>query len=227
MKLADRRARCGVFMAIALTVVVAGCGSTAHKRAKSLPNTATTASSTTTIPMVAAPTTTAGPATSPASGPPLPCTPAQIAVSIGQGGAGLGHVGFPLLFTNKSSTRCVLSGYPGAAMLDASGRQVVQAARTPSGYLGGQAEGSPAPAAVYVYPGDTVSAMLEGTDNPIGASTSCPYYPDVLVTPPNQDVSVTLAFDSVPAGATAGFPGCSTPQIHPMVPGRTGKAPGR
>ena len=54
---------------------------------------------------------------------------------------------------------------------------------------------------------------MEGTDNPIGMATTCPTYPKLVVTPPDETHSVTI---------DAGLPGCSAIQVHPIVPGPNG-----
>jgi hypothetical protein len=118
-----------------------------------------------------------------------------------------------LVFTNQSQSTCLLYGYPGVAGLDAQGNQVVQAQRTLNGYLGGLGNGATSPPTVRLAPGQAASATVEGTDVPVGAATTCPDYPALLVTPPNLTVSVHVA---------AGLPGCSPIEVHPVVPGNTG-----
>lgn len=164
---------------------------------------------TTTAPPSTAPTTTS---TTAASGPPR-CTFAQLTISVGQSGAGLGHEGGTILFENKGPSQCSLSGYPGVAALNATGQQVAQAERTPSGYLGGMQTGSATPPLVQLGPGATASAMVEGTDVPEGTASSCPTYPALLVTPPTSTHSEKL---------TLSMPGCSPLEVHPVVPGTTG-----
>jgi hypothetical protein len=141
------------------------------------------------------------------------CRDGQISVSTGVGGGGVGHEDQVLLFTNSSHSACTLSGYPGVAGLDAQGNQVVQAQRTLRGYLGGLDNGATTPPTVSLSPGQVASATVEGTDVPVGSATSCPTYPALLVTPPNLTRSVQV---------TAGLPGCSPIQIHPVVPGSSG-----
>jgi hypothetical protein len=151
--------------------------------------------------------------TTPAAAVPA-CGNGQIGVSVGDGGAGAGHEDQVLVFTNQSASTCSLFGYPGVAGLNAQGEQVVQAQRTPGGYLGGLESGG-APAVVPLAPGQAASAIVEGTDVPVGTATSCPDYPALLVTPPNLTDSVQVA---------AGLPGCSPIEVHPVVPGTNGSA---
>lgn len=150
-----------------------------------------------------------------------PCHDGQVSVSDAGGGAGLGHQDQVILFTNQSQSTCTLSGYPGVAGLDAHGNQVVQAERTLSGYLGGLQNGATTPPTVTLNPGQTASATVEGTDNPIGSATSCPYYPALLVTPPNLTESVRVTVSDLGTNPP-GLPGCSQIEVHPVVPGSNG-----
>jgi hypothetical protein len=169
-------------------------------------------SSTTTTGPAPSTTTTTSTAPVAASGPPR-CTFAHLSVSLGQVGAGLGHEGVAILFENTGTSTCSLSGYPGVAALDSAGRQVAQAQRTPSGYLGGMQTGSTTPPVVLLGPGAEASALVEGTDVPEGVASSCPTYPALLVTPPTSTLSARL---------TVSLPGCSPLEVHPIVSGTTG-----
>lgn len=177
-----------------------GSTTTTHpKRHHTPPSTSTTVAPTTTSTTVAQSGTR--------------CQFAQLAISAGQPGAGLGHEGFPIRFRNAGSTPCTLQGYPGVAALDSNGTQVQQAQRTPQGYLGGMVTGSTTPPLVTLAPGQTASALVEGTDMPSGNETSCPTYPAVDVTPPTTANTVRI---------TSSLPGCSQIEIHPVLPGTTG-----
>src|SRR5437870_8184814 len=101
-----------------LTLLVACSGGKHHAR-PSATTTPTAPSTTTTTPP---PTTRPGPPT---------CTTTGLAINAGEGGVGLGHWSFPILFRNTSPAKCRLTGYPGVAGLDATGQQVAQARRTP------------------------------------------------------------------------------------------------
>jgi len=142
------------------------------------------------------------------------CTTSQLNVSVGKIGAATGHSGFPLLFRNTSSQECLLSGYPGLALLNADDQQVAQAQREPFGFLGGLPgySGGPLPA-IGLQPGQTASALVEGEDFPQGGVTACGPFPAILVTPPNAVQSVRL--DVAPA--------CSPFQVHSVVLGSTGQ----
>jgi hypothetical protein len=214
--------------ALALAAVATGCGSATHETTG--PTTAppaTTASTqpATTVPATTVPATTAVATTVPittttAPSEPAACESSALLVTLGTGGAGLGHEGIALLFKNVGHVACILHGYPGVALLNASGHQALQAVRSPSGYLGGLTPGTTTPPTLVVQPGETDSALLEGTDVATGDGPSCPSYLAALVTPPNQTVSTKLKL--VKGASRDGFPGCSPVQIHPMVKGTTG-----
>jgi hypothetical protein len=48
-----------------------------------------------------------------------------------------------------------------------------------------------------------------------------PIYPAFLVAPPGATSSVTVSFPT--SGGQTGFPGCVTPEVHPVVSGTTGQ----
>ena len=177
-------------------------------------------------PVSTLPTTTAFPnssTTTTAKDAVAPCHNGQIVVSDAGGGSGLGHQDQVILFTNQSQSTCALSGYPGVAGLDTQGNQAVQAERTTNGYLGGLQSGTTSLPSVSLASGQTASAIVEGTDNPVGSARSCPSYPTLLVTPPNLTVSVRVTVTGLGTNPP-GLPGCSPIQVHPVVPGSSGRA---
>jgi hypothetical protein len=145
------------------------------------------------------------------------CRGPELRTSIGAGSAGLGHRGVAVVFLNSSSTTCELHGYPGVAALNSGGEQAAQAIRSPSGYLGGLLPGTTLPPTVILSPGQTASALVEGTDDPVDRATSCPSYPALLVTAPNTTEPVRLSIATV-----GNMPGCSPLYVHPVVPGDGG-----
>ena len=148
----------------------------------------------------------------------LPCSAAELAVSPGEAFLALGHVGLALLFRNIGAATCSLFGYPGVAALDAKGGQVVQAARTPSGYLGGLATGRTTPPTVVLRSGQTAAALVEGDQDPQGTARSCPSYPALLVTPPDTKTSFNVS-----TATMGGMPGCTPILVHPVVAGTSGQ----
>jgi hypothetical protein len=141
------------------------------------------------------------------------CKLSDLTVTAGEGGAGAGHWGLPLVFRNKGTATCRLVGYPGVAGLDAGGNQLAQARRTASGYLGGLVDPQGRPPVVDIGPGAAASAYLEGSNVWVHDASECPVYQGLLVTPPDETHSVRLTL-------TAN--GCNGLQIHPVVPGDTG-----
>jgi hypothetical protein len=169
------------------------------------------------------PTTTTVPTSTVAAE--VACQNDQIHVAAIRFGAAAGSVAETLGFINVGGQSCTLSGYPGVAGLDAQGVQAVQAIRDIQGMLGGLQSGSTTLPVVSLAPGQTASADVEGTDNPVGSATSCEYYPALLVTPPNltQSTSITDVGFQGPGTAAQGFPDCSGLRINPVVPGTTGR----
>ena len=204
-------------------LVASGCGSGATSKASTPATKAESSTSvlaTTTFPSTSTASTRT--ATASVTSAASPCRDGQVAVSDFGGGAGLGHEDQVILFTNHSRSTCTLSGYPRVAGLNAQGRQVAQAERTLGGYLGGFQNGETTFSNVTLAPGQTGSATVEGTDNPVGTATSCPYYPYLLVTPPNLTVSVRLNVFGLGTQPT-GLPGCTPIEVHPVVPGSSGR----
>jgi hypothetical protein len=201
-------------------LIAAGC-SGGTKAPVASPTTPTTLAPVTTVATTTVPpTSTTTTTTESAVG--RPCSNGEISVSDTGGGGALGHEDQVIVFTNKSQSTCSLSGYPGVAGLDANGNQVVQAKRTVSGYLGGLQVGANPPN-VSLAPGGTGSAIVEGTDDPVGTATSCPYYPALLVTPPNLTDSVRVTVTGLGSNPS-GLAGCSPIEVHPVVPGSGGGA---
>ncbi|MBA6435872.1 DUF4232 domain-containing protein [Streptomyces sp. GMR22] len=56
-----------------------------------------------------------------ASGVRRVCSKAQLTLSVGRMDIGAGNVYLPLVFTNRSTTTCTLTGYPGVSLLDSTG----------------------------------------------------------------------------------------------------------
>lgn len=211
--------------AVAAALALAACGSSTHSSSSARsPASSSSASSaspastststpaaTATVSSTAVTSSTAAPrATVAGAG----CSASQIAVSAAPGGVATGHVGLILRFRNHSASSCVLTGYPGAALSTASGH-VVDARRTLSGFLGGLS-GTSRPPVLHVAAGQTVSALLEGLSADMAhGGRPCPRYAHLLVTPPNQRVTVRMATPLARICA---------PQVHPVVAGSDGRS---
>jgi hypothetical protein len=140
------------------------------------------------------------------------CTYSQLQIREGRGLAATGHIGYRLHFRNTSSRVCSVRGYPGAAGLNKHGKQVTQARRTPSGFLGGLKPGH-TPPTVVLKSGEVATAVIEGVDVNSHGGAGCPTLHGLLVTPPNDRKSVHLKFAP---------PDCARIQIHPVIRGESG-----
>lgn len=115
-----------------------------------------------------------------------------------------------LSFINISSKPCRTFGYPGVAVLSATGKQKYQAIRTPSGYFGGLLSGQ-APK-FTLAPGQRAAALVqEGTTHANG--DFCPHASALLVTMPDDTASTHVAVK---------VPDCGKVEINPILPGTTG-----
>lgn len=122
------------------------------------------------------------------------CHTAQLRAAVGRVDPGAGQRNFPVVLTNTSDRTCTLYGYPGAAFVDASGRQ-----------LGPDPERAPAsPRTVTLTPGGSAWAGLSFSSPQIsGARTATPAA--LLVTPPDErePLKVTWTAGEVPVGGNA------------------------
>lgn len=201
-------------LAVVSAAVLAGCGSGS-------PSTHT-ATQTTTVTRTSAAATTASTAST-SSAPRAPrartagaapgCTPSHTAVSLAPGLGATGHVGITIRFRNSGTAPCALTGYPGVALVSAGPHhRELEVARTPQGFMGGLSPSARANPVVRLAPGRTASALLEGQDVNQPSGAPCPHYAAVLVTPPNQRVTVRFR---------RALTICDT-EIHPVVPGTSG-----
>jgi hypothetical protein len=154
----------------------------------------------------------ASPAADGAGSGTLRCTAADVVVSLGSTDAGSTHRSVSLIFTNRGTGSCQMTGYPGVAALDSAGTEVMQAQRTLHGYLGGQAAG--APRVLTLKPSGQASALVEGlAAAPDGRS--CTGFVGLLVTIPDDTASTRLSWSTDT---------CSTLEVHPVVPGTDGRS---
>ena len=138
------------------------------------------------------------------------CAAGALRIAQQQPGVATGHVGVVLTFTNIGGARCFMQGYPGAAAVDRRGTVVANAARTPSGYIGGLPPGRSAPPRVLLSSGQSAYAVLESVDMPVGGSDTCAAQgaSALLVTAPDQREHTAL-----PMVISV----CAEFQIHPVV----------
>jgi hypothetical protein len=101
--------------------------------------------------------------------------------SVGAEDPGAGQENFPVVLTNRSGRTCTVRGYPGAAFVDASGKQ-----------LGPDPRRSPGtPTTVVLAPGRSAWSGLTFSNPEIsGARTATPA--SLVVTPPDERDSLTV-----------------------------------
>jgi hypothetical protein len=122
------------------------------------------------------------------------CHTSQLSASVGRVDPGAGQRNFPVVLTNTSSRTCTLYGYPGAAFVDASGRQLGPDPKRSSG----------TPETVTLTPGKSGWAGLRFASPEIsGARTATPAA--LLVTPPDERDSLEVKWTAgeVPVGGNA------------------------
>jgi hypothetical protein len=199
--------RAALLAGIALLGLLTACGtdSGTSSAPQKLPGTAEPASGDRTSD--AGGSTTASPtgsATTPASGTSASasgtgssstrCHTSELRASVGNNDPGAGQENFPVVLTNGSRRTCTLRGYPGAAFVDASGKQ-----------LGPDPErSSESPTTVTLAPGQSAWAGLTFSNPEIsGARTATPA--SLLVTPPDErdSLKVTWTQGKVPVSGNA------------------------
>ncbi|MBQ0963829.1 DUF4232 domain-containing protein [Streptomyces sp. RS2] len=122
------------------------------------------------------------------------CHTSELRAAVGRVDPGAGQRNFPVVLTNTSDRTCTVYGYPGAAFVDASGKQ-----------LGPDPERAPgSPETVTLTPGKSAWAGLSFSSPQIsGARTATPA--TLLVTPPDErePLKVKWTAGEVPVGGNA------------------------
>ena len=190
------------------------CGLTACADGTGTPETAPTR--TTTAPGTGPPTTPAATPGTPDTESPVTqsggaaprCHTSELRARLGRPSPGAGQRNFPIVLTNRADRTCTVRGYPGAAFVDASGRQ-----------LGPDPRRSPdTPATVMLAPGASAWAGLTFASPEIsGARTAEPK--ELLVTPPDERDPLRIAWTAgeVPVGGNE-----STVSVTVLQPGTGG-----
>ncbi|MGW1401382.1 DUF4232 domain-containing protein [Streptomyces sp. NPDC002405] len=122
------------------------------------------------------------------------CHTSQLRASVGRENPGAGQENFPVVLTNTSGRTCTVHGYPGAAFVDASGRQLGPDPKRTSG----------TPTTVTLKPGQSAWAGLTFSNPGVsGARTATPA--SLIVTPPDERDHLTVKWTAgqVPVGGNA------------------------
>ncbi|MGW5666004.1 DUF4232 domain-containing protein [Streptomyces sp. NPDC003758] len=122
------------------------------------------------------------------------CHTSELRASVGANNPGAGQENFPLVLTNRSGRTCTIDGYPGAAFVDASGKQLGPDPKRSSG----------SPTKVTLAPGRSAWAGLTFSNPEVsGARTGTPAA--LLITPPDEKASlkVTWSGGAVPVSGNS------------------------
>lgn len=202
---------------IGLFILVAGVAiwSTSSSRGSALSiaqrsNPDVTAARTIPVAPAAAATPTTFAATSTAQGV-LACDDAQLTVALGGANDAAGSRSLVLVFRNISGTPCSLYGYPGVAVLNEAGAQVLQATRSLTDVTGDGTR-SGRINTVVLDPQESASAGVWESD--VATESPCPDYPAILVTPPGDSGARKINISVTPCSNTIG--------VTPVVPGISG-----
>lgn len=121
------------------------------------------------------------------------CHTSELRASVGKNDPGAGQENFPVVLTNSSGRTCTLRGYPGAAFIDASGKQLGPDPQRSSGTA----------TTITLAPGQSAWAGLTFSNPEMsGARTATPA--SLLVTPPDEKDSLKVKWTQgeVPVSGT-------------------------
>jgi hypothetical protein len=122
------------------------------------------------------------------------CHTSELHASVGRNDPGAGQENFPIVLTNASGRTCTVRGYPGAAFVDASGKQLGPDPRRESG----------SPTTVTLKPGQSAWAGMTFSNPGVsGAKTATPA--SLVVTPPDERDPLTVKWTAgeVPVSGNA------------------------
>lgn len=167
--------------------------------------------------------TAAGASASPASTPISPspansaaglptCPASQLTIKLIYGGPAAGTIGGVIGFSNHSSSRCELAGWPTLVAVGPARRATAE--HTLNVFAGPMLT---TPPVVTIKPGATAVAVLAGGDQPRPGSAKCPPpFQRLLVAPPGSTHAT-----AIPAwipNFDAYLPACTPIRISPVIP---------
>lgn len=121
-----------------------------------------------------------------------PCSNGDLAVTNGPLESADTQRHVTLTFTNQSSHRCTLFGYPGADLVTPAGGVLIHVPRRPAN----------AAHRVTLGPGDVATADVRAHAIDTSTGNACPRWGNLVVTPPNGFVSHPMSVDMPICGAT-------------------------
>jgi hypothetical protein len=209
-------------------VLAAACGGTSHassggpSSSQALPVTVTSTAPTPKQTVTAA-RSTVTPSSAAAVAAVGACATSNLSITLVSAGGAGGTEFQTILFTNKGTTTCTLTAWPGVSYVSSAGAQVgMPAARrdnsTPSG-TGGE------PTTVTLRPGAEANAAIAQTNAATPSAATCKpeQASGVRIYPPNNTASVV-----VPIGSAGPSEVCTTTQyedtVAPVVAGATGSS---
>jgi hypothetical protein len=122
------------------------------------------------------------------------CKASELRGHVGENDPGAGQENFPLVLTNFSARTCTIDGYPGAAFVDASGKQLGLDPKRTSG----------SPMKITLTPGKSAWAALSFANPEVsGARKATPT--GILITPPDEKETLTVDWTggAVPVSSAA------------------------
>jgi hypothetical protein len=143
------------------------------------------------------------------------CSSNMLEVSVIPGLAGAGHSSSVILVRNVGPNMCRIGGYPAVRLLGGNEIGRTLAIETPTGFSGGLPAGESIPR-IDLHKGEVASAVMEGTDFPVGNAATCPSYPSYTITLPGSHYAIRV---------TRAIENCSGLYVHPLVIGFNGTFP--
>jgi hypothetical protein len=138
------------------------------------------------------------------------CHTNQLSVTTGPVGAAAGTIDAAFIVTNTSKGPCSVFGYPGFALLDSQGHNLI------GDVVRGGTAYSVKPQRIPLKPGQAASFSVRYSDVPTGTAT-CQTSVTALITPPDETTQLTIREQA---------PVCGSPfTVSPVVAGSNGAAP--
>ncbi|GAA3832597.1 DUF4232 domain-containing protein [Streptomyces chiangmaiensis] len=122
------------------------------------------------------------------------CHTTELRATVGRNNPGAGQENFPLVLTNSSGRTCTIAGYPGAAFVDASGKQLGPDPKRSSG----------SPTKITLAPGKSAWAGLTFSNPEVSeAHTATPTA--ILITPPDEKDSLKVKWAGGPVPVSGNY----------------------